>query len=134
MANNMDHDIKQQIDNIIQLHSGWKGELLARLRKTILNSNSDIIEEVKWKMATRPEGLPVWSHKGIICFAEIWKDNVKLLFPKGANLKDKDKLFNARLKSATNRAIEFHEGDKINIAALQEMVKEAFTFNVDQKK
>lgn len=124
-----DKTVSRQIDDIINLHGGWKAATLASLRRVITQSNPGIVEEVKWKMATRPEGLPVWSYKGIICFAEIWKDNVKLLFPKGAQLKDPSKLFNARLKSASNRAMELHEGDMINEDALQALVTEAITLN-----
>lgn len=124
-----DKPTSQQIDDIIALHGGWKAAVLTSLRTIITQTNSDITEEVKWKMATRPEGLPVWSQDGIVCFAEIWKDNVKLIFPKGAQLKDPTKLFNARLKSSSNRAIELHEGDVADVAALQALVAEAITLN-----
>jgi hypothetical protein len=119
----------QQIDDIINLHSGWKGELVSQLRAAIKHADPDLEEEVKWKMANRPEGLPVWSHDGILCFAEIWKDNVKLLFPKGALLDDPQSLFNARLKSKTTRAIEFHEGDGVNVADLQDLIRQAARIN-----
>lgn len=120
----------KQIDNIIKLHSSWKAEILSQIRDIVTNSSPNIIEEVKWKMRTRPEGLPVWSCDGIICFAEIWKDNVKLLFPKGAHLKSgANKLFNARLKSEDIRAIEFREGDKINKLVLKALVLEAVELN-----
>lgn len=120
----------EQINDIIKLHGGWKGQIISQIRSVVTKSNPNIFEEVKWKMATRPEGLPVWSYSGIICFAEIWKDNVKLLFPKGAQLKTgANKLFNVRLKSKDIRAIEFREGDKIDETALEELVLEAVKIN-----
>lgn len=119
----------EQIDDIVKMHNNWKGELLSHVRATIMATNPNIVEEVKWKMATRPEGLAVWSCNGIICFLEIWKDNVKLMFVKGAELKDPHKLFNARLKSKVNRAIEIHEGENINEAALNDLVTEAIKLN-----
>lgn len=119
----------QQIDDIIQLYGGWKGAVVSRLRTIILAADPDIAEEVKWKMPTRPQGLPVWSHGGMVCFAEIWKDNVKLLFPKGAELKDPNNLFNARLQSADIRAIEFRESDTIDNPALTALIHEAVKLN-----
>jgi len=130
----VDDPASRQIDEIIKLQGGWKAEILRELRRVVTSASPHIIEEVKWKMPTRPEGLPVWSHDGIVCFAEIWKDNVKLLFPKGAMLKDPAKLFNARLKSKTDRAIEFHQGDTFNEAALTDLVREALAFNTEKKK
>lgn len=112
----------QQIDTIIKTYGGWKGEILAQIRATVHQANPQIQEEVKWKMKTRPEGLPVWSHNGIICFAETWKNNVKLLFPKGAQLNDSQKLFNARLQSKDIRAIEFKDGDSVNQAAVKDLI------------
>lgn len=123
----------QQIDAIINLHDGWKADMLKALRTMIVETNPAIVEEVKWKMRTRPEGLPVWSSSGIICFAEIWKDNVKLLFPKGAQMKDTQQLFNARLKSSGLRAIEFHEGDKIDKPGIQQLVRQAIAINQSNK-
>lgn len=119
----------QQIDDIIAAYGGWKGETLAHLRRVITQANPQISEEIKWKMASRPEGLPVWSHEGIVCFAETWKDNIKLLFPKGALLKDPNKLFNARLNSKDIRAIELKEGDSIDGAGLEALVTEALSQN-----
>src|SRR5690606_22325718 len=89
----------KQIDRIIKLHGGWKTDILTRLRDLIHQADPDVVEEVKWKTASRPEGLPVWSHNGILCIAEIWKDNIKLIFFKGAKMQDPNNIFNARLKS-----------------------------------
>ena len=124
----------EQIDDIIKLHGGWKSEVLSRLRAIIRQADPGTAEEVKWKMPTRPEGLPVWSHEGMICFAEIWKDNVKLIFSKGSQMNDPKKLFNARLKSSSVRAIEFHEGDAINEAGLKSLVAEAVQLNIQKAK
>lgn len=119
----------KQIDDIIKLHGGWKAQTLSSLRSIVMQADPRIVEEVKWKMPTRPAGLPVWSSNGIVCFAEIWKDNIKLIFPKGATLKDPKKLFNARLKSKTARSIELHDTDKIDQHALQGLVLEAISLN-----
>lgn len=124
-----DKSASQQIDDIIQAYGGWKGETLSQIRAAILASNTDIVEEIKWKMATRPEGLPAWSHQGILCYTETWKDNIKLLFAKGAQLQDTGKVFNARLNSSVLRAIEFREGDTINGPAIQKLVMLAIEVN-----
>ena len=129
-----DKPAAQQIDDIIKTYGGWKGELLARLRAQIKQADPDTVEEIKWKMATRPEGLPVWSHDGILCFAETWKDNIKLLFPKGAHLKDPKKLFNARLQSKDIRAIEFKDGSSVDEPALRELVHEAIDLNASKAR
>jgi hypothetical protein len=124
-----DKSASEQIDDIIRQYSGWKGENIARLRAVIMAANPDIFEEVKWKMPSRPEGLPVWSNNGILCILETFKNDQKLVFFKGAFMKDRSKLFNARLKSSTDRAIEFHEGDSINETALTALVTEAVHLN-----
>lgn len=102
---------------------------MSKLREAVLQAGPEITEEIKWRMATRPEGLPVWSHNGIVCFAETWKDNIKLIFFKGAKITDPKNLFNARLKSTSVRAIEFHEGDKVNVEGIQELVVKAAELN-----
>ncbi len=124
-----DKSVTEQIDDIITKHSGWKGDIVAALRTVITQADPDVVEEIKWRMATRPEGLAVWSHDGILCFAEIWKDNVKILFTKGEHLKDPKNLFNARLKSKDIRAIEFREGDRVDEVGLRALVLEAVRFN-----
>lgn len=120
------------IDEIIAKHPGWKGDLIARLRAIITAADPAITEEVKWRMASRPEGLPVWTTNGIVCFIEIWKDNVKLLFFKGAQLDDPNHLFNARLNSTTLRAIELHEGSTIDEAGIAALVRQAATLNTSK--
>lgn len=124
-----DKSVSQQIDDIIEKHGGWKADTVRQLRSVITSADPDIIEEVKWKTPSRPEGLPVWSHNGIICLAEFWKDNIKLIFTKGAYLADPYQLFNARLKSSTDRAIELRQGDTVDETALQQLVLAAKAFN-----
>ena len=127
-----DKSASQQIDDIIKTYGGWKGETLSVVREVVHAADPEIEEEIKWKMKNRPEGLPVWSHDGIVCFAETWKDNIKLIFHKGASLKDEGKLFNARLESKDLRALEIREGDTINKAALKKLVLEAVAFNASK--
>ncbi|MBL8121975.1 DUF1801 domain-containing protein [Candidatus Saccharibacteria bacterium] len=120
----------QQIDDIIALYGGWKGELLARIRAIILAADPDMIEEIKWKMRTRPEGLPVWSNNGIVCMTETFKDNIKLVFTKGAQMHDLQHHFNARQNSSTDRAIEFHDGEEPNADVITAIVHEAVRLNM----
>ena len=103
-----------QIDAIIQKTSGWRGERLAQLRALIRDADPGLREEVKWKKPSRPEGVAVWSHDGIVCVGEALKNAVRLTFPKGAELSDPKRLFNTRLNSKTVRAIDFHEDDALN--------------------
>lgn len=125
----MEKPASEQIDDIIKLYGGWKGATITHIRSLVQQASPDIIEEVKWKMASRPEGLPVWSYNGIVCMTETFKDNIKLVFPKGARLENTTTLFNARLSSKTDRAIELHEGDAINEAALKKLVLAAAGVN-----
>jgi hypothetical protein len=124
-----DKPASRQIDDIIKTYGGWKGDILSQVRAVIKSADTDVVEEVKWKMRRRPEGLPVWELGGMLCFAETWKDNVKLLFSKGAELSDQNKLFNARLESTDIRAIEFREGDTVDEAGLKSLVLEAVKLN-----
>lgn len=118
-----------QIDDIIKKYAGWRGEILQNLRTVIVQADSRVIEGIKWRAPSRPEGLPAWSYEGVICIAEVWKDNVKLVFFKGAQLKDPRGLFNARLNSATDRAVEFKEGDTVDGASLRGLIKDAIEAN-----
>src|SRR4030081_966709 len=113
-----------QIDAIIGKTTGWRGERLGQLRALIRGSDPGVIEEVKWKKPSRPEGVAVWSHDGIVCIGETLKNAVRLTFPKGAQLKDPKGLFNTRLDSKMVRAIDFHEGDSINAPALNALILE----------
>ena len=105
----------------------WRGKMLARLRELILEATPDITEEWKWDPA-------VWSQKGLVCSAGIFKDHVKLNFFKGASLKDPKRLFNAGLEAKATRAIDFSEGDNINEPALKELIRAAVAYNMSGGK
>lgn len=119
----------QEIDAIIKGAEGWKGMKLKQLRALINQADPAVVEEVKWRKPSRPEGVPVWSHDGIICVADILKNAVRLTFPKGAQIKDSKKLFNTRLDSKTVRAIDFSEDDSLNDSALKKIITEAVKLN-----
>jgi hypothetical protein len=124
----------QQIDAIIKEQADWRGRKLSQLRALIKKADPAVVEEVKWKKPSRPEGVPVWSHDGTICIADMLKNAVRLTFPKGAQLKDPKKLFNTRLDSKTVRAIDFREGDTMNEAALQALILEAAGLNTPKER
>src|SRR5262245_25139338 len=118
------------IDARIQELSDWRGEMLARVRMLIKQADPDVVEEVKWRKPSNSMlGVPVWSHAGIICTGETYKNVVKLTFAQGASLKDPSGLFNSSLEGNTRRAIDFHEGDKIDEAALKTLIRAAVTLN-----
>ena len=105
-------------------------DVIQRLRAIIKEADPEIVEEIKWKMPSRPEGLPTWSHNGIICIVQTFKNDTKLVFFKGVSLDDPRGLFNARLKSKTDRAIEFHEGDEIDSEGIKDLVTQAVNINL----
>jgi hypothetical protein len=109
--------------------SDWRGETLDRLRALIRQADPDVVEDVKWKKPSNPAGVPAWSHDGLICTGETYKDRVKLTFAKGASLEDPAGLFNSSLQGNTRRAIDFHEGDKIDEKALKALVRSAVVLN-----
>jgi hypothetical protein len=111
------------IDARIEELGDWRGETLARVRRLIKQADPDVIEEWKWR------GVPVWSHDGLICTGEAYKNVVKMTFAKGAALKDPSGLFNSSLSGNTRRAIDFHEGEKIDEEALKTLVRVAVTLN-----
>ena len=119
----------QQIDAIIKEPGDWRGRKLSQLRAVIKKADSAVVEEVKWKKPSKPSGVPVWSHAGIICVADTLKNAVRLTFPKGAQMKDPKKLFNTRLDSKTVRAIDFHEDDMIDETALKDLIHAAAACN-----
>ncbi|MDB5176330.1 MAG: hypothetical protein JWM81_1188 [Candidatus Saccharibacteria bacterium] len=115
----------QQIDSIVSNLDDWRGKTLSQLRAIVRQANADLVEEVKWKKPSRPEGVPVWSYNGNICIADTLKNAVRLTFPKGAQLPDPQHLFNTRLDSKTVRAVDFYENSPINAAALTAIITEA---------
>ena len=119
---------------IIQEQSDWRGKKLSQLRALIKQADPAVIEEVKWKKPSRPQGVPVWSHDGNICVADILKNAVRLTFPKGAQMKDPQKLFNTRLDSKTVRAIDFHENDPVDEEALKALFLEAVGLNTAKEQ
>jgi len=116
-----------QIDAKIQELNDWRGKMLAKVRALIHAADPAIVEEVKWM------GTPVWSHDGIVCTGETYKKVVKLTFAKGASLKDPKSLFNSSLEGNVRRAIDIHEGEKINEAALKDLIREAVALNLAGK-
>ena len=120
----------QLIDARIKELSDWRGETLARVRSLIKKADPEVVEEVKWRKPSSPLGVPVWEHDGIICTGETYKDKVKLTFARGAALEDPKKLFNSSLEGGTRRAIDFHEGDKIDEKALKALIRAALALNV----
>jgi hypothetical protein len=129
-----DKTISQQIDAIIMESGDWRSETLSQLRALIKQADPAVVEEVKWKKPSKPSGVPVWSHDGILCVADTLKKAVRLTFPKGAQMKDPKKLFNTRLDSETVRAIDFHEGDTVAEAALKALILEAVRLNTSKHK
>jgi hypothetical protein len=119
----------KEIDAIIRKSDDWRGEMLSQLRGIVLDAGPAIVEEVKWKKPSRPEGVPVWSHDGIVCMGEMLKSAVRLTFPKGAQMRDPKRLFNTRLDSSKVRAIDFREGQKLPKAALKALIVEAVGLN-----
>src|SRR6202161_1420909 len=114
----------QLIDARIKELGDWRGETLAHIRKLIKEADPDVVEEWKWR------GVPVWSHAGMICTGETYKDVVKITFAKGASLEDPSGLFNSSLEGNTRRAIDFHEDDQIDEKALQVLIRAAVALNV----
>ena len=117
------------IDAKIQALSDWRGEMLSRLRALIKQADPEVVEECKWKKPSNPWGVPVWSHAGIICTGETYKSAVKLTFANGAALDDPAGLFNSSLDGNVRRAIDFHEGDKVNEKALKDLIRVAVALN-----
>ena len=123
----------QQIDAIIKDAGDWKSKKLSQLRALIKKADLAVVEEVKWKKPSKPSGVPVWSHDGILCVADTLKDAVRLTFPKGAQIKDPKKLFNTRLDSNTVRAIDFHQDDAVDETALRKLILNAVKLNTQTK-
>jgi hypothetical protein len=118
----------QLIDARIEELGDWRGATLSKLRALIRQADPDVIEEWKWRKPSNP-GVPVWSHKGMICTGETYKNAVKLTFFKGASLEDPSGLFNSSLEGNTRRAIDFHEGDGIEEEAFITLIRAAVSLN-----
>lgn len=127
-------DFQKEIDAIIKGPADWRSETLSLLRSLIKSADPSVIEEVKWKRPSKPMGVPVWSHDGIICVGDILKNAVRLTFPKGAQIKDPKKLFNTRLDSKTVRAIDFRQGETIDKTAMENLIIEAVELNISKKR
>jgi hypothetical protein len=117
----------QLIDERIRELGDWRGEMLARIRGAIKSADPDVVEEWKWM------GTPVWSHEGIICTGETYKHVVKVTFAKGASLKDPKRLFNSSLDGNVRRAIDIHEGEKLDETAFKDLIRAAIALNVSGK-
>ena len=118
----------QLIDERIEELGDWRGEMLSRLRALVKEADPDVVEEWKWR------GVPVWSHAGIICTGEKYMAAVKLTFAKGASLEDPSRLFNSSLGGNVRRAIDIHEGDKIDEKALKALIRAAVALNTQKKQ
>jgi hypothetical protein len=114
------------IDERIKDLGDWRGKMLAQLRRLIKQADPEVVEEWKWR------GVPVWSHHGLICTGETYKNVVKMTFSRGAAVEDPSGLFNASLEGNTRRAIDFHEGEKINEPALKALIRAAVTLNASR--
>ncbi len=117
------------IDPRIEELSDWRGKLLARIRALIKQADPDVVEELKWKKPSNPAGVPVWSHDGMICTGETYKNHLKVTFAKGAALNDPSRLFNSSLEGNARRAIDIHEGDEIDDEVFKALVRAAVVLN-----
>ena len=120
------------IDERIRELGGWRGETLSKMRKLIKEADPEVVEEWKWVKPTKP-GTPVWSHDGIICTGESYKNVVKLTFAKGASLKDPARLFNSSLDGNARRAIDIHEGEEVDESPFNALVRQAIALNSSGK-
>ena len=107
----------------------WRGRTLARIRALIRQAEPKVVEELKWRKPSNPDGVPAWSHGGLICTGETYRDKVKLTFAKGARLPDPTGLFNAGLAGGTRRAIDIREGEEIDEGAFKALIREAVALN-----
>jgi hypothetical protein len=122
-----------EIDAKLATMGDWRGAALARVRRLIGEADPDVVEELKWRKPSNPGGVPTWSHSGIICTGETYRDKVKLTFAQGASLADPSGLFNASLDAGTRRAIDIREGDEIDEDAFRALIGEAVAVNLSRK-
>ena len=121
------------VDEKLRSLGDWRTETLGRLRKLIHEADPNVAEDVKWRKAANPLGVPTWEHAGIICTGESYKDKVKLTFAKGASVPDPAKLFNASLEGGTRRAIDLHEGEAVDEEAFRALIRAAVAVNLAGK-
>ena len=122
------------VDEGIDSPGDWRGELLSRLRALIMEAEPEMTEERKWRKPSNPAGVPTWSHNGLICTGETYKNVVKMTFAKGASLEDPSGLFNSSLEGNTRRAIDFREGDKLDEEALRTLIRAAVALNTSSAR
>jgi hypothetical protein len=124
----------QAVDAKIASLPDWRGKLLSRIRSLIKEAVPGVEEDAKWRKASNPLGVPTWSRSGIICTGETYKDKVKLTFARGASLEDPNRLFNSSLDGGTRRAIDIRQGEELDAAALEALIREAVAVNLAGKK
>jgi hypothetical protein len=112
----------------------WRGETLSKIRRLIKQADPEVVEELKWRKPSAPGGVPVWSHDGLICTGETYKSHVKVTFAKGAELKDPKRLFNSGLGGKARRAIDLHEGDKVDDSAFKALIRDAVALNTSARR
>jgi len=123
----------EEIDAKLAKLGDWRGATLARMRRLIREADPQVVEELKWRKPSNPSGVPTWSHAGILCTGELYKDKVKLTFARGAALADPAGLFNSGLGGGTRRAIDIAEGEEVDAAAFKALIGEAVAVNLAHK-
>ena len=123
----------EEIDAKLARLGDWRGATLARMRRLIREADPQVVEELKWRKPSNPSGVPTWSHAGILCTGELYRDNVKLTFACGAALADPAGLFNSGLGGGTRRAIDIAEGEEVDAAAFKALIGEAVAVNLAHK-
>ena len=124
----------EEIDAKIASLNDWRGASLARMRRLIREADPDVVEQVQWRKPSNPSGVPTWSHAGLICTGEVYKDKVKLTFARGAALEDPKGLFNTGFGGGTRRAIDLHQGEEVDAPAFKALIGEAIAANLARKK
>jgi hypothetical protein len=125
--------VAQEIDAKIAVLGDWRGATLARMRRLIREADPAVEEDLKWRKPSNPAGVPTWSHAGILCTGETYKDKIKLTFARGAALEDPKGLFNSSLTGGTRRAIDIREGEEVDVEAFKALVREAVAANLAHK-
>jgi hypothetical protein len=129
-----DESPSRLIDARIKELGDWRGETLSKIRRLIKQADPEVVEELKWRKPSAPGGVPVWSHDGLICTGETYKSHVKMTFAKGAQLKDPKRLFNSSLGGKARRAIDLHEGDKVDDSAFKALIRNAVALNTSARR